>query len=128
MQQIPDNFVALLEQDLPQYPLGSAGGTLQALAATVRGSTGGTSGALYDILFTAAAAALRDAPDGGCGAEGWGRAAAAAVAAVQRYSGARPGDRTMLDALVPASQALASAAGAQHSSLRTQCYDVPDRR
>ena len=34
--------------------------------------------------------------------EAWGLGAAAGVAAIQRYGGAKPGDRTMLDALTPA--------------------------
>jgi len=34
--------------------------------------------------------------------EGWGSGAAAGLAAIQRYGGAKPGDRTMLDALTPA--------------------------
>lgn len=34
--------------------------------------------------------------------EAWGAGAAAGLAAIQRYGGARPGDRTMLDAFTPA--------------------------
>ena len=34
--------------------------------------------------------------------EAWGSGAAAGLAAIQRYGGAKPGDRTMLDALTPA--------------------------
>ncbi len=47
------------------------------------------------------------APDGAA----WAAAAATGVAAVRRYGGAAPGDRTMLDALLPATEALSSAVG-----------------
>ena len=46
-------------QGLAHYPLGDPAATLAALGETVAASTGGTSGALYDIMLTAAGAALR---------------------------------------------------------------------
>ncbi len=49
----------VLLQGLAQYPLGDPAATLAALGETVAASTGGTSGALYDIMLTAAGAALR---------------------------------------------------------------------
>ncbi|AWN14928.1 dihydroxyacetone kinase subunit DhaK [Salinisphaera sp. LB1] len=61
---------------------------------------GGSSGVLLSILFTATAAALRDG-------NAFGAALAAGIGRMQDYGSARPGDRTMLDALVPAAQALA---------------------
>jgi dihydroxyacetone kinase len=61
---------------------------------------GGSSGVLLSILFTATGTAL----DAG---KGWREALAAGIARMQEYGGAQPGDRTMLDALVPAVEALA---------------------
>ena len=60
---------------------------------------GGSSGVLLSILFTAAGGALErgDNP---------GEALAAGVRKMQEYGGARPGDRTMLDALIPAIESL----------------------
>ncbi|MDT8895230.1 dihydroxyacetone kinase subunit DhaK [Halomonas sp. I1] len=60
---------------------------------------GGSSGVLLSILFTAAGGALGrgDNP---------GEALAAGVRKMQEYGGARPGDRTMLDALIPAIESL----------------------
>ena len=46
-------------QGLAQYPLADPTATLAALGETVAASTGGTSGALYDIMLTATGAALR---------------------------------------------------------------------
>ncbi|WP_110687570.1 dihydroxyacetone kinase subunit DhaK [Salinicola aestuarinus] len=61
---------------------------------------GGSSGVLLSILFTATSAGLArggDLPD----------ALVEGVAKLQAYGGAKPGDRTLLDALVPAVEALA---------------------
>ena len=60
---------------------------------------GGSSGVLLSILFTAAAATLDQRGD-------LQEALAAGVEKMQAYGGARPGDRTMLDALVPAIESL----------------------
>jgi dihydroxyacetone kinase len=60
---------------------------------------GGSSGVLLSILFTAAAGSLdrRGKLD---------EALAAGVERMRAYGGARPGDRTMLDALIPAIESL----------------------
>jgi dihydroxyacetone kinase len=79
---------------------------LRRLSATVRKTVGGTSGALYAVgLMRAAAVAEKPAT----GTALWGEALAAAAEAISRLGDARIGDRTMLDALLPAAEALASA-------------------
>jgi len=45
------------------------------------------------------------------GVQAWAAAARAGVAAVQKYGGAAPGHRTMLDALLPAVDNLEKATG-----------------
>ncbi|WP_110656328.1 dihydroxyacetone kinase subunit DhaK [Salinicola halimionae] len=60
---------------------------------------GGSSGVLLSILFTAAAASLDQRGN-------LQEALAAGVDKMQTYGGAKPGDRTMLDALVPAIESL----------------------
>lgn len=81
-----------------KYPLNDAASTMAAVADSVGHSMGGSSGALYQIFFLALAAELKGDPT----VEAWGSGAAAGLAAIQRYGGAKPGDRTMLDALTPA--------------------------
>ena len=49
-------------------------------------------------LCSCLAAALQDKQT----AEAWAEGAASGLAAIQQYGGAKPGDRTMLDALAPA--------------------------
>ncbi|MBS7456996.1 dihydroxyacetone kinase subunit DhaK [Coralloluteibacterium stylophorae] len=70
------------------------------LAALVEHSMGGSSGVLLSILLTTAAAELE------AGAA-WSAALGAGIARMRHYGGADAGDRTMLDALIPAAACLA---------------------
>ncbi|GHC30070.1 dihydroxyacetone kinase [Kushneria pakistanensis] len=62
---------------------------------------GGSSGVLLSILMTSAAQQLEDVAD-------WPSALQAGVERMQHYGGAQQGDRTMLDALIPAIEAMAA--------------------
>ncbi|XP_062849317.1 triokinase/FMN cyclase [Trichomycterus rosablanca] len=75
---------------------------LTALAGLVEERMGGSSGALYSLFLTAAAPHLQESYDG----TDWAKAMQAGTEAMQRYGGAAPGDRTMLDALCPAVEEL----------------------
>jgi dihydroxyacetone kinase len=95
-----------LQQALHEDALatGEAAALAHGLAATIERSMGGSSGVLLSILFTTAATEL----DAG---RGWVPALQAGVARMQHYGGAQAGDRTMLDALLPALEALARGDG-----------------
>ncbi|MGE0803679.1 MAG: dihydroxyacetone kinase subunit DhaK, partial [Lautropia sp.] len=87
-------------------------GTLRALSATLRRALGGTSGPLYAIALLRAAAALPVALPATPGAapgladvRALGAALAAAADGIAHVGGASEGDRTMLDALIPAARA-----------------------
>nr|XP_045608352.1 triokinase/FMN cyclase-like [Procambarus clarkii]XP_045608353.1 triokinase/FMN cyclase-like [Procambarus clarkii]XP_045608354.1 triokinase/FMN cyclase-like [Procambarus clarkii] len=67
---------------------------------------GGTSGGLYSILFTAASASLASHECSHRSA--WAAALRAGCEAISKYGGAAQGDRTMLDALIPAVEVLES--------------------
>jgi dihydroxyacetone kinase len=75
--------------------------SLQQCADMLADSMGGTSGAICQIFFRAAAAGLRADPSPG-------NAFAAGLKAICTYGRAREGMRTMVDALAPASTILAS--------------------
>jgi dihydroxyacetone kinase-like protein len=105
-----------------QEPQGSA---FTAAARVFLDHVGGTSGPLIGLLFQELARAenLSGSDD-----EQWREGLAAGVAAIQRVGEARRGDRTMLDALIPARDALmdggtisdaadAALAGAQGTAL-----------
>lgn len=76
---------------------------LERVSATIRRSIGGTSGPLYASLILGAAVALRDHAT--LNAKALGAAFTAGVQSVSTLGGAKLGDRTMMDALIPAAEA-----------------------
>jgi dihydroxyacetone kinase len=91
------------------YPLDDPAAGLQALGLTLQKTLGGTSGALYAIFFLRAAAELRKGPPADL--KNWANAFDAGNAAITELGGARSGDRTMLDALIPAAETFRDALG-----------------
>jgi dihydroxyacetone kinase len=84
-----------VQGELAGYPLDDISGTLKALAHTLRRELGGSSGPLYGVLFLRCANALAgDQTD-------WADALEQGCQAISELGGAKPGDRTMLDALDP---------------------------
>ncbi|WP_460042916.1 dihydroxyacetone kinase subunit DhaL [Pseudomonas sp. S2_H01] len=82
---------------------------LQQLSAILRRVLGGTSGPLYAVFVLRAGVALSEhAEPGSVGA--WAEALQAGCDGMVRLGGASAGDRTMLDALIPAAAALSSQA------------------
>jgi dihydroxyacetone kinase len=105
---------SLLEA-LPKLPLFDPSLALHSIGLVLQESVGGTSGPLYSVLFLRAAAHLRADPDRSLiDPAFWAAAFRAGVHGVIELGGAGRGDRTMLDALMPACDALeaATAAGA----------------
>jgi len=82
------------------------GALLKAVAMALISSVGGAAGPLYGTLFLqmGTATAGREELD----LEGWRTALEAGVKGVQARGKAEPGDKTMLDALLPAVAALGS--------------------
>jgi dihydroxyacetone kinase len=88
-----------VEQAVDSYPLGNIPATLKALAHTLRRELGGSSGPLYAILFLRCGTVLEGFRT--IGPEQWVQALEQGCRAISVLGGAKPGDRTMLDALVP---------------------------
>jgi phosphoenolpyruvate---glycerone phosphotransferase subunit DhaL len=86
---------------------GDVGALLKAVGMTLVSTVGGASGPLYGTLFLemGKSAAGKSELSG----QDWADALAAGVAGVQRRGKAELGDKTMLDALVPAVETLRSA-------------------
>ncbi|HEY4250668.1 MAG TPA: dihydroxyacetone kinase family protein [Roseomonas sp.] len=80
---------------------------LAAMGGALRRAIAGSSGPFYATALLRAARALPAAPS----PADWAAAFREGVAAIAELGGARPGDRTMLDALVPAAEAFAAAQG-----------------
>lgn len=90
-----------------------AGGVLAAAADAWADRAGGTSGALWGEGLRAFSTALSDAarPD----ADATRRGARAMLARITQLGGAKPGDKTMVDALVPFVDTLEASLGAGHT-------------
>ena len=91
---------------LPEDAWRTPEGALAAMAQTLRRAIGGSSGPFY---ATALLRASRMLGADGVGPEGWAAAFAGAVASIAELGGAKRGDRTMLDALEPASETFSAA-------------------
>jgi len=88
-----------LQAALPLMPLARLDRFFAATSEALSRSMGGSSGVLLAIFF---AAASQSASDGAS----WQDSLAAGLVAMMAHGGARPGDRTMVDALAPALGAL----------------------
>ncbi|MFI8891680.1 dihydroxyacetone kinase subunit DhaL [Streptomyces paradoxus] len=92
--------VAVLEKEAP----GTPGAVLTLAGRQLISTVGGASGPLYGTLLRRTGKALGDA--GEVSPEQLAEAFRAGVDAVMTLGGAAPGDKTMIDALVPAVDAL----------------------
>ena len=95
---------------VPPSALGAPDAALAALSRTLHRAIGGSSGPFYATALMRASRRLRgiDAP----GARDWAGAFDEAVQSIGELGGAKAGDRTMLDALMPATDAFAAALNA----------------
>jgi phosphoenolpyruvate---glycerone phosphotransferase subunit DhaL len=92
-----------LDSAAPETP----GVVLTLTGSTLISKVGGASGPLYGTAFRSAGKALGDAAD--VDLPGLAAALEAALAGVQRLGAAREGDKTMVDALAPATAAFSKA-------------------
>jgi ATP-dependent dihydroxyacetone kinase len=93
-----------LKGAISKLPLADTGDAFNAISGTLTTTMGGSSGVLLAILFAAA----------GVSAKAGAKPAAAladGLAKMRHYGGANPGDRTMVDALEPALEALVKGKG-----------------
>jgi dihydroxyacetone kinase len=93
---------------LPETAWVEAPAALARMGETLRRTIAGSSGPFYATALLRAARGLPIAP----APEDSSRALKAAVEAIAELGGAKPGDRTLPDALGPAADAFASALGA----------------
>ncbi|WP_102160023.1 dihydroxyacetone kinase subunit DhaK [Zhihengliuella halotolerans] len=99
-----DNLRGGLREALQLMNHGQPG--LAAAERAFLDGVGGTSGPLLGLLFKWLDRAHRDHDADGAAA--WARGTAEGCAAIQRVGGAQPGDRTIVDVLHPAAEALRS--------------------
>jgi dihydroxyacetone kinase len=88
-----------VQASLDSYPLDNVPATLKALGHTLRRELGGSSGPLYGVFFLRCGSVLGDLS--ATGLTQWAEALDQGCRAISELGGAKPGDRTMLDALDP---------------------------
>ena len=101
MERVRDGLAA----EAPVSP-----GAVLSTVATAFMHTGGTSGPLFGMWFVQLARAAGGDP--GLGLEALAVGVDAGLQGIQRLGGAKPGDKTMVDALAPAAEALSAAVAA----------------
>lgn len=88
-----------LQAALPLMPLATLDRFFAATSETLSRSMGGSSGVLLAIFFAGASQSVSEGAS-------WNVALTAGLAAMMAHGGAKPGDRTMIDAMAPALAAL----------------------
>lgn len=86
-----------VKQAIESYPLDDVPATLKALGHTLRHELGGSSGPLYGVLFLRCGNVLESS--GRAGLAQWIQALDEGSRAISELGGAKPCDRTMIDAL-----------------------------
>ncbi|MFE6479094.1 dihydroxyacetone kinase subunit DhaL [Streptomyces rochei] len=99
---------------LEKEPPGTPGAVLTLAGRQLISTVGGASGPLYGTLLRRTGKALGDAAE--VSAEQLAEALRTGVDAVRALGGAQPGDKTMVDALVPAVDALAESFAAARTA------------
>ena len=107
------------------YPLDDVPATLKALGHTLRRKLGGSSGPLYGVLFLRCGSVLEGS--GITGMEQWAEALDQGRRAISELGGAKPGDRTMLDALEPFVRELKTAAGGKVQDVVLAAVEAAER-
>jgi dihydroxyacetone kinase-like protein len=92
---------------LDAVPGDDTGNLLKTVGTTLVSTVGGAGGPLYGTLFLQMGTATAGKTE--LGPQDWGAALEAAVKGVQMRGKAEPGDKTMIDALIPGQEAFAAA-------------------
>ncbi len=103
-----------IQADLHFYPLDDVPETIKALGVTLQQVLGGSSGPLYGVLLLRTGIFL----EGGTadGPQRWATALLEGCGAISELGGAKFGDRTMLDALIPFAHAFRDGIAAGRST------------
>ncbi|KAH6840914.1 Dak1 domain-containing protein [Chaetomium sp. MPI-CAGE-AT-0009] len=106
---------------LQSHPLsGDAVVDLANIVPVVEREMDGTSGALYAIFLNALLASLRSQGEGEASPGVWASALKHSCEALSKYTPARPGDRTLVDALYPFVEVLAATGDIKQSAEAAQ--------
>lgn len=94
-------YVAVLNHVSKNHLTGDPAVDLAGIIPVVENSMDGTSGAIYAIFLNALLSSLRSLPSADMTPRHWALALADSRDVLAKYTPARPGDRTLIDALYP---------------------------
>ncbi|MFL6302177.1 MAG: dihydroxyacetone kinase subunit DhaL, partial [Candidatus Sulfotelmatobacter sp.] len=98
-----------VQSGMDSYPLNNLSPTFKAIGHVLQREMGGSSGPLYGVFFLRCGNVLESSRTSGLAQ--WVEAVDQGCQAICELGGAKPGDRTMLDALAPYAKSLKSARG-----------------
>jgi dihydroxyacetone kinase len=116
---------AAVRSRLDSYPLNNVSATLKAVGQDLQREMGGSSGPLYGVLFLRCGSALEGSSTSGL--TRWVEAVDQGCHAISELGGAKPGDRTMLDALVPFAKSLKDAGGDPSREILLTAVEAAER-
>jgi ATP-dependent dihydroxyacetone kinase len=114
-----------LQSTLGSYPLDNVSATLKALGHRLQREMGGSSGPLYGVLFLRCGNVLGNSRTRGLAR--WVEAVDQGCQAISELGGAKPGDRTMLDALDPFVKSLKGARGEPSREILLSAVEAAER-
>jgi triose/dihydroxyacetone kinase / FAD-AMP lyase (cyclizing) len=110
---------------MDSYPLNNVSATLKALGHDLHREMGGSSGPLYGVLFLRCGNVLENSRTSGLAQ--WVEAVDQGCQAISELGGAKPGDRTMLDALDPFVKSLKEARGEPSREILLSAVEAAER-
>jgi triose/dihydroxyacetone kinase / FAD-AMP lyase (cyclizing) len=114
-----------LQSTLGSYPLDNVSATLKALGHRLQREMGGSSGPLYGVLFLRCGNVLGNSRTRGLAR--WVEGVDQGCQAISELGGAKPGDRTMLDALDPFVKSLKGARGEPSREILLSAVEAAER-
>jgi triose/dihydroxyacetone kinase / FAD-AMP lyase (cyclizing) len=114
-----------VQSRMDSYPLNNVSLTLKALGHLLQREMGGSSGPLYGVLFLRCGNVLESSRTSGLAQ--WVEAVDQGCQAISELGGAKPGDRTMLDALDPFVKSLKDARGEPSHEILLSAVEAAER-
>jgi dihydroxyacetone kinase len=114
-----------VQSRMDSYPLNNVSATLKALGHLLQREMCGSSGPLYGVLFLRCGNVLENSRTSGLAQ--WVAAVDQGCQAMSELGGAKPGDRTMLDALAPFVKSLKDARGEPSREILLTAVEAVER-
>jgi triose/dihydroxyacetone kinase / FAD-AMP lyase (cyclizing) len=114
-----------IQSRMDSYPLNNVSATLKAVGHDLQREMGGSSGPLYGVLLLRCGIVLENSRASGLAK--WVEAMDQGCQAISKLGDAKPGDRTMLDALAPFLKSLKDARGEPSREILLTAVEAAER-